>query len=29
MKKITNLMSEFKVDYIFLSGYMKKNRKKI
>lgn len=23
-KKITNLMNEFKVDYIFLSGYMKK-----
>lgn len=23
-KKITNLMKEFKVDYIFLSGYMKK-----
>jgi phosphoribosylglycinamide formyltransferase 1 len=23
-EKITNLMSEFKVDYIFLSGYMKK-----
>lgn len=27
--KITNLMSEFKVDYIFLSGYMKKIEKNL
>lgn len=28
-EKITNLMSEFKVDYIFLSGYMKKIEKNL
>lgn len=28
-KKITNLMEEFKVDYIFLSGYMKKIEKNL
>lgn len=28
-EKITNLMKEFKVDYIFLSGYMKKIEKKL
>jgi phosphoribosylglycinamide formyltransferase-1 len=27
--KITNLMKEFKVDYIFLSGYMKKIEKNL
>lgn len=28
-EKITNLMKEFKVDYIFLSGYMKKIEKNL
>ncbi|RXK01693.1 phosphoribosylglycinamide formyltransferase [Arcobacter sp. CECT 8989] len=28
-KKITDMMSEFKVDYIFLSGYMKKIEEKL
>ena len=28
-EKITNLMNEFKVDYIFLSGYMKKIEKNL
>lgn len=28
-EKITNLMSEFKIDYIFLSGYMKKIEKNL
>lgn len=28
-EKITNLMNEFKVDYIFLSGFMKKIEKKL
>lgn len=28
-EKITNLMEEFKVDYIFLSGYMKKIEKNL
>jgi phosphoribosylglycinamide formyltransferase-1 len=28
-EKITNMMSEFKVDYIFLSGYMKKIEKNL